>query len=66
MSKILNLTAQLAFVLLVTACEPAPVAMTEEVATEPQTSGPTIDEAVAFVVDAEERLAVLAQNSERR
>jgi len=65
MSKILNLTAQLAFVLLVTACEPAPVAMTEEVATEPQVSGPTIDEAVAFVADAEERLAVLGQNSER-
>jgi len=65
MSKTLNPIALFAFALLVTACEPAPVVVTEEVVVEPQESGPTNDEAVAFVADAEERLAVLSQKSER-
>ena len=65
MNKTLNPIALLALALLVTACEPAPVVVTEEVIVEPQQSGPTIDEAVVFVADAEERLAVLSQNSER-
>ncbi len=65
MIKTLNPIALLAFALLVTACEPAPVVVTEEVVVESQESGPTIDEAVVFVAAAEERLAILSQNSER-
>ena len=65
MIKIRNPIVLLVIALLVSACEPAPVVTTEEVAVEPQTRGPTIDEAVAFVADAEEHLAVLSQNSER-
>jgi peptidyl-dipeptidase A len=65
MSKTLNLTVLLAAALLVMACEPAPVTVTKEVSAEPQASGPTVQEAMAFVADAEERLAVLGQNSER-
>ena len=39
--------------------------MPEEVAVEPQASEPGVADAVKFVTEAEEQLAILAQNSER-
>ena len=61
MYKFSKLVLPLASSLLLCACEPVTITLSEE----PSTSGPSVEEAVTFVADAEEHLAALGQNSER-
>ena len=61
MYKFSKLVLPLALSLLLCACEPVTITVSEE----PSTSGPSVEEAVIFVADAEEHLAALGQNSER-
>ena len=61
MDKFSKLVLPLALSLLLCACEPVTITVSEE----PPTSGPSVEEAVNFVADAEEHLAALGQNSER-
>ena len=61
MYKFSKLVLPLALSLLVCACEPVTITVSDE----PPTSGPSVEEAVIFVAEAEQHLAVLGQNSER-
>jgi len=61
MFKFSKLVLLPAFSLLLSACEPVTITGSEE----PSASGPSVEEAVAFVADAEDRLATLGQHSER-
>ena len=65
MSKLLKSTLPFIFALLVVACDTVTIAVTDEVAVEPQAKGPSVEEAVTFVAKAEEHLAALGQHSER-
>ena len=65
MSKLLKSTLPFIFALLVVACDTVTIAVTDEVAVEPQAKEPSVEEAVTFVAKAEEHLAALGQHSER-
>ena len=65
MSKLLKSTLPFIFALLVGACDTVTIAVTDEVAVEPQAKEPSVEEAVTFVAKAEEHLAALGQHSER-
>jgi peptidyl-dipeptidase A len=69
MSKLAQIFALCAFALLLTACDRPPEATApaapEQTAATPTPAMPGPDEAQAFVAEAEERLAHLAQHSER-
>jgi peptidyl-dipeptidase A len=61
MYKFSKLVLPLALSLLLCACEPVTITVSDE----PPTSGPSVEEAVIFVAEAEQHLAALGQNSER-
>lgn len=68
MSKSISFLALGCAAALLAACQPAaetPASAAETVAPATAPAGPTVDEAVAFVAQAEERLAELGQHSER-
>ncbi len=61
MYKFSKLVVPPALSLLLCACEPVTITVSDE----PPTSGPSVEEAVIFVAEAEQHLAALGQNSER-
>ena len=65
MYKFSKLALLPALSLLLSACEPVTVTVSDNVSDEPSTSGPSVEEAVTFVADAEERLAGSGQHSAR-
>jgi peptidyl-dipeptidase A len=65
MYKFSKLALLPALSLLLSGCEPVTITVSDKVPGEPSTNGPSVEEAVTFVADAEERLAILGQNSER-
>ncbi len=65
MYKFSKLALLPALSLLLSACEPATNSISDDADVEPQARGPSVEEAVTFVAEAEERLAILGQNSER-
>jgi len=65
MYKFSRLVLLPALSLLLSACDPVTITVSDDVPGKPSTSGPSVGEAVTFVADAEERLAILGQNSER-
>jgi peptidyl-dipeptidase A len=65
MYKFSKLALLPAISLLLAACEPVTITVTDEAAVDPQAKGPSVEEAVGFVAEAEERLAALGQHSER-
>ena len=65
MNKFSQLALLPALSLLLSACEPVTIPASDEAAVEPLAKGPSVEEAVTFVAEAEDRLAALGQNSER-
>jgi len=65
MHKFSKLALLLALSLLLAACEPVTITVSDEAAVDPQAKGPSVEEAISFVAEAEERLAALGQHSER-
>jgi peptidyl-dipeptidase A len=65
MYKFSKLALLPAISLLLAACEPVTITVTDEAAVDPQAKGPSVEEAVGFVAEAEQRLAALGQHSER-
>ena len=61
MYKFSKLVLPLALSLLLCACEQVTITVSDE----PPASGPSVEEAVIFVAEAEQHLAALGQNSER-
>ena len=65
MHKFSKLALLPALSLLLAACEPVTITVSDEAAVDPQAKGPSVEEAISFVAEAEERLAALGQHSER-
>jgi peptidyl-dipeptidase A len=65
MTRLLKITIPLVLTLLLVACESERITVPEDAAAEAQASEPSVAEAVKFVAEAEEQLAILAQNDER-
>lgn len=65
MYKLSKLALLPALSLLLSACEPVTVTVSDDAAAEPPSGEPSVEEAVTFVAEAEDRLATLGQHSER-